>query len=288
MKYGPVYIFGAAAGNSSPYASWDLMKIYGGLDRGWYNKSKFRCCLAYKDDGKVNLVKVFPARARGFMVSSAIWSLHVTCFNVKHDEKMVPLGAALTIDGYNCSRDHVRYVSPYFPQRETSEKVAIGTKTAYGNISAELIIEWMEAWRYIGVDKVIAFYIKSINEKALRVLQYYVSTGILDLYFYEPAASGTCFCRAFVSIIGSIHTKGAPVSREADWPMVTRLLPAAWLTNEIGEGSHNSLPVLVCHSLSSSRRVASQFKTAQPGHASSPAATGAVRPRETIEPQVLI
>ena len=157
MKYGPVYIFGAAAGNSSRYATWDIIKIYGGVDKSWYNKSHFRCCLAYSDQGSLTFKKVFPSKTRGFIVSSAIWSVHVTCFNTRHEEKLVPIGAALTVNGYNCSRNHVRYVSPYFPLREATEKVAIGTKTSYGNISAELIIEWMESWRYIGVDKVLTF-----------------------------------------------------------------------------------------------------------------------------------
>ena len=160
MKYGPMYIFGAAAGNSSRYATWDIIKIYGGVDKSWHYKSHFhfRCCLAYNDHGSLTFKKVFPSKTRGFIVSSAIWSVHVTCFNTRHEEKMVPIGAALTVTGYNCSRDHVRYVSPYFPLREATEKkVAIGTKTSYGNISAELIIEWMEAWKYIGVDKVPTF-----------------------------------------------------------------------------------------------------------------------------------
>ena len=157
MKYGPVYIFGAVAGNSSRYATWDIIKIYGGVDNSWYNKSHFRCCLAYSDQGNLTFKKVFPSKTRGFIVSSAIWSVQVTCFNTRHEEKLVPIGAALTVNGYNCSRNHVRYVSPYFPLREATEKVAIGTKTSYGNISAELIIEWMESWRYIGVDKVLTF-----------------------------------------------------------------------------------------------------------------------------------
>ena len=157
MNYGPVYIFGAVAGNSSRNVSWDLVKIYGGFDRDWYKTAhgKFRCCLAYNDNGNITYERVYPTRTRTFMISSAIWSVHVTCINTRH-ERMVPDGAALTLSTYNCSRNHVRYMAPYFPLREATEKVAIGTKTAYGNISAELIIEWMEAWRYIGVDKVLS------------------------------------------------------------------------------------------------------------------------------------
>ena len=60
---------------------------------------------------------------------------------------------------------------------------------------------------------------------------------------------------------------GAFHSRIADWPAVSRLLPAAWIeTSEIGE---NPLSSFDRHHFSSGRRIASQFKTAQPGHAGS-------------------
>ena len=190
MKYGPVYLFGVVAGNSTTNASWDLVKIYGGIDKSHYYKSNLRCCLAYKDAEYASFVKVNPDYVRRFQVPSAIWSIHVTCPNVRHAQNAVPVGVALTVDNYNCSKSDVRYVIPYFPLREAQQKVAIATKIAYGNISAEMIIEWMEWYRFIEVDKVVTFYIKSLNDKALKVLQYYASTGILDLYFYEPAALG--------------------------------------------------------------------------------------------------
>ena len=140
MKYGPVYIFGVAAGNSSAGLSWDLVQIYGGVDRSLYNETGFRCCLAYKESGNVKFIKTRPAKVRGLFKPSWILSIHVTCFNKRHQQNIIPIGAALGFDKYNCSENEVRYVSPYFPLRETVEKVVIGTTTAYGNASAEQII----------------------------------------------------------------------------------------------------------------------------------------------------
>ena len=190
MKFGPVFIFGVAAGNTSETAFWDIFKLYGGIDRSLYRKSHFYCCLAYQEGPSVYHKKLFPYKIRSFDVSSSIWSIHVTCSNIRHTERVVPVGVAISVDRYSCNESDVTYVSPYYPLRESQTKLAIGTKTAYGNISAELIIEWMEAYKYLGVDRVITYFIDTLNEKALKVLQYYASTGILDLYFYEPAASG--------------------------------------------------------------------------------------------------
>ena len=33
MKFGPIFIFGVAAGNTSENNIWDLFKVYGNLDR---------------------------------------------------------------------------------------------------------------------------------------------------------------------------------------------------------------------------------------------------------------
>ena len=140
MKYGPVYIFGVAAGNSSAGLPWDVIQIYGGVDRSIYNEPSIRCCLAYKESGNVKVIKTRPFKVRGFFRASSIRSIHVTCFNKRHQQNIIPVGAALGFDKCNCSENEVRYVSPYFPLRETVEKVVIGTKTAYGNVSAEQII----------------------------------------------------------------------------------------------------------------------------------------------------
>ena len=190
MKYGSIYLFGVAAGNTSQNAIWDTVKIYGGLDKQRAGRVHFSCCLAYKDGNFLVYEQERPVRIRAFQVASPIWSIHLTCINLRHVNRTVPVGAAITIKPYTCNDSDVTYVQPYFPLRQTGTKIAIGTKTAYGNVSAESIIEWMEAYKHLGVDKVVSYYISTINTDALKVLQYYASTGILDLFYYEPAASG--------------------------------------------------------------------------------------------------
>ena len=103
---------------------------------------------------------------------------------------LIPVGLALTLfSNITCSVNHVTFVQPYFPFKEP-EKIVIGSKFAYGNISAELIIEWIEAMKYIGVDKIVTYYLRTLNAGALNVLQHYASEGIVDLYFHELANEG--------------------------------------------------------------------------------------------------
>ena len=82
-------------------------------------------------------------------------------------------------------------MSPYFPLREATEKVAIGTKTSYGNISAELIIEWMEAWKYIGVDKVPTYL--SMALLWLHALAIFCDFTAVKLQFSDENRNCSCF-----------------------------------------------------------------------------------------------
>ena len=89
----------------------------------------------------------------------------------------------------SCSENHVTYVEPYFPLKEPN-KVVVSSKFAFGNVSAELIIEWVEAMKYIGVDKIVTYYLRTLNAAARKVLNHYSSKGILDLHFHELASEG--------------------------------------------------------------------------------------------------
>ena len=102
----------------------------------------------------------------------------------------IPMGLAVTILGKGtCTENHVTYVQPYFPVKDP-EKIVIGSKLTYGSASAKLMIEWIESMKYIGVDKIVTYYMRGLNTDALNVLYHYASEGILDLYFYEPANEG--------------------------------------------------------------------------------------------------
>ena len=192
MKFGPIFIFGVAAGNTSDNNTWDMFKVYGSLDSKAYGEANLTCCFKFINGSDTLLRSVVPLVRRFFSVGAAMWSYYLACPNIKNPGLTIPIGVSVTLFNNTCSEDQVSYVRPYFPLKEPN-KIAIGTKTAFGNISAELIIEWMEAYKYLGVNKVVTYYMKGINGDALKVLQYYETTGILDLFYYEPANEGVVY-----------------------------------------------------------------------------------------------
>ena len=190
MKFGPLYVFGVAAENSSERRSWDVFNIYGSLDSHAVAESELKCCLKYIASSKPAKFKYQRIKDH-LRINATMWSFFFVCPNKKIFGRKIPTGVAVTRANTSCDESHVTYVPPYFPLKESKSMVAISTKVAYADISAELIIEWMEAYKYLGVDKVITYYLETINSDALKVLEYYKATGILELNFYEPANEGT-------------------------------------------------------------------------------------------------
>ena len=200
MKFGPIFIFGVAAGNTSENDTWDILKVYGSLDSEAYGKPNLTCCFKFVNASDTLFRSVVPLVRRFFQVKAAMWSYYLACPNIKNSGMTIPIGVAVKLSNITCSEDQVSYVRPYFPLKEPT-KIAIGTKTAFANISAELIIEWMEAYKYLGVNKVVTYYMNNINSDALKVLQFYETTGILDLFYYEPANEGEVSSRNHAYII---------------------------------------------------------------------------------------
>ena len=112
------------------------------------------------------------------------------CPNVHYSVDVVPLAVGLSKKGLRCDNTKDRYVKVEFPIQEPGFKVAIGTQISYKNISAELIIEWLEAYKILQVDKVVSYYHRNINQDALNALTYDHNTGFLDLYEFVLPAEG--------------------------------------------------------------------------------------------------
>ena len=186
MKYEPVYIFGATVGNSTATAHWDIIKIRVSMGLIYAKETRFYCCIKY-DNERYSITQpviTFKIRHEDERLSAA----HFTCRNRRPG--VVPDGVALSLYNHTCREPYVTYRRPDVPQREPGVKLAICTKLAYGSRNAEMIIEFMEVYRFLGVDKFVTYFLKDLNEDSRKVLEYYVSTGILDLYYFEPAEQG--------------------------------------------------------------------------------------------------
>ena len=116
-------------------------------------------------------------------------SYFYTCPNAKPG--IIPYGVGISIDALSCLDYHVTYIQPFVPQTQRpGATLALCNKGAFGNISEEMIIEWMETYRHLGVDKVVTYFLKDLNEAAKNVLLYYSQIGFVELYEFHPALEG--------------------------------------------------------------------------------------------------
>ena len=187
MKFGPVYIFGVTLGNTTSTAHWDVIKIRASMGLIYAKETHFICCIKYIDLSYYTSQPVTAFNIRH--PRESLSAVHFTCRNPRPG--VVPSGVALALNNPACSDEHVTYRIPETPKREPGVKLAICTKLAYGNRNAEMLIEFMELYKYLGVDKFVTYFLKDLNKDARKVLEYYASTGILDLYYFEPAEEGT-------------------------------------------------------------------------------------------------
>ena len=165
MRYGPVYVLNVAAGNSSDTLAWDMFKIYASIDTHEYRRfaslklmdfiEDIKCCLMYDFHDVVRYVEQNPLYVQtppipSHYTISRMRAIHLTCPNTLHSNGTVPKGISLSVPGIPCDHKNMTYIQPFYPTKVKDTKLVIGTKMAFGNVSAELIIEWMETYKYLG------------------------------------------------------------------------------------------------------------------------------------------
>ena len=190
--FGPVYLFGAAIGNSTNMAKWDITRVY-----GIYNtrndkalRQNLTCCFKYRTKTGHRIIQTNAINKWIFWAKAKLQVFHLTCKNPVQVSHIFPETVSLSLSPVVCVNSSSSYVKTLMSFKEPGTKLAIGTQIVYGNINADHIIDWMETYRHLGVDKVISYYYKLTNNRALKVLQYYHRSGFVDLYRYEPAGEG--------------------------------------------------------------------------------------------------
>ena len=191
MKFGHISIFGVTAGNTSNNLIWDIYKIYAYINVSDYDNIQYYCCLKYRNNNANNYQRTETVSTFSYAPNRHRLVLyHFVCPNIKYRSGVFATGVAITITGAGCWEDEVVYIEPSYPLKVPG-KLLIGVKVAFQSLNPNIVIEWMEAYRYLGVDKVVGYYVSDLNEKARRVLNYYAATGFLDLYMFHPAWEGT-------------------------------------------------------------------------------------------------
>ena len=190
MKFGTIYVFGAVAGNTTDEAAWDIIKVYGSM-LTVYKPEAINCCFMYQFQNNTDIIQTPIMNLTTHFRVTNVTTFHLTCRNIWNKFRDLPDRVGLSLSNESCSKDIVAFKEIYKPLKEVNTtSLVLTTQVVFGTISAELIIEWMEAYKYLGVDKVISYYYSSLNENALKVLKYYRQSGFVDLYKFIPAAEG--------------------------------------------------------------------------------------------------
>ena len=205
MRFGPVYVLGAVGRNTTNHAVWDVVNLYGSVEKSFMKtfSNTVMCCMVYKNQQgqkSTDVVQrdVFKSKVYNFThpteeerTAETVNWFHVACPNAQHLNGGLPFAAGLSSKDTGCDKENnENYIKIEYPFQEPGFKIAIGTQIAYQNINAELIIEWMETYKYLQVDKVVSFYHRNINKDALKVLTYYHNTGFVDLFEIALPAEG--------------------------------------------------------------------------------------------------
>ncbi|KAL5012511.1 hypothetical protein ScPMuIL_011062 [Solemya velum] len=95
----------------------------------------------------------------------------------------LPANATLTSATQTCEEANT-YLAIEYPVHHVGG-FAVCPKAAFGNLKSQRIIEFFEMQKLLGVDMVVILVMEGLNEDALKVLDYYKSTGYAHLYPYK-------------------------------------------------------------------------------------------------------
>ncbi|CAC5399596.1 unnamed protein product [Mytilus coruscus] len=145
------------------------------LINGWERKSllhakNFTCCVLCKDGTKVFINSTLKSTFDLFD-NVALHSVQYTC----PVQSSLIQSVSVSIGTHTCKESEQHYIKVESSMRN-EYGLAICGKISYGNMNAELILEWFEVQRLLGVDKVLT-YTYQLNDQAMAVLEYYESIG---------------------------------------------------------------------------------------------------------------
>lgn len=99
--------------------------------------------------------------------------------------------AGLTISAPNSCTNENNFVTPHYPLKQTKTfSFAVCGKIIYGDVNIALTLEWMEYYKYMGVNMVV-LYPYHLSPKGSKLLNYYRFIGFVDVvHLAMPPAAG--------------------------------------------------------------------------------------------------
>ena len=183
--YNDVFIF-SSVGILSP-----INKSLGGVVMNIWETQKFRnrpmfCCYLY-EDGKIHKGQV---SRKTLFLNNTLTAVQVLCKAEENNILKRQVGVTLVYGNDMCLPNVSIYVKVEHPKPCILDFcLAICAKIAYGYVNPEMIIEWLEYNRYMGVSHVVVF-TYNLTSKSMDVLQFYQNQGFVQLLPFDfPAKS---------------------------------------------------------------------------------------------------
>ena len=107
------------------------------------------------------------------------------------------VGVSLQYRRSSCPSQRELYVKPVQSMKPPEGSLALCGKIFYGNIDPKLVIDWVEYYRELKVDKII-IYKYNLTKKAEAVIDYYASTGYIQTGRFDfPWKTGSKYLQGF-------------------------------------------------------------------------------------------
>ena len=154
-----------------------------------YRDRNLFCCYL-SQGGRIHKT---PVARKSMFLNHSLTAVQVFCEDEEIAQLKIntrPVGVTLTYDIDICPMDISNYATVQYTRRCLLEVcIAICAKIAYGYVNPEMIVEWMEYHRHMGVNHVVVFTF-NLTTDALTVLQFYEEQGFVEVLPFDFPAKG--------------------------------------------------------------------------------------------------
>ena len=170
--HGDVYMISIISANTTAKSGWNKM-VVNGWEAYKHKKTRFKCCY-YWDNGRLTSAL---ANKTYYKTSTHLRALQYRCPFGGDSQHLK--GVAVEFYVQRCSKERSRFQVPYFPVKQPQDSVALCAKIVYGNISTNLLIDWIEYYREMKVSKIVMF-TYNIPDVTRKILAYYQDLGFME------------------------------------------------------------------------------------------------------------
>ncbi|XP_060594369.1 uncharacterized protein LOC132748749 [Ruditapes philippinarum] len=173
-----VFILSAIGSNSTTKGGYKREIKLNGWEAMKHRLASIKCCVLWNTDK----FSYFKDPEKIFWKSSRLAATQFTC--PIRGPLVDVRGVTLEFRKKPCPRDESVYVKPFLPKLQPKESFAICVKIVYGVVDMKLLVDWMEYYREMKVDKVFMF-TYNLTRNIETVLQHYTNTGFLERRHFD-------------------------------------------------------------------------------------------------------